>query len=140
MPPPAALLDAIRAFVLRPAGTIAVGTLHEPVRDALKTPAATALLSAETMAKQPANHGDLVPEDYLLIPLALDDPTVIAGQLERRVVMFRAGIKIVRIVLKATEDRSEVYVTSFHFTDPRKAQRFLRKHPVLFGAARDLEE
>jgi hypothetical protein len=52
--------------------------------------------------------------------------------------LFRAGSRIARLATKTTEDRRVVFVTSFHFTDPRKAQRVLRNNSILFGTVSDL--
>lgn len=135
-----AWLAAIWEFVRRPTGTFVIGPLHDAIREALRTDASVALLSWETMAKQAQSHADLQHHDYLLIPLALADPTLIAAQRDRHIVLFRAGTKVLRVAAKTTEDRREVYVTSFHFTDLRKAQQFLRHNPVQFGEPATLSD
>jgi hypothetical protein len=76
------LLLSLRAFIQEPIGLIEVGALHPKISEALGSSAKTAMLSAETMAKQAINHRDLVPDDCLLIPQALLNPTVISFQAE----------------------------------------------------------
>jgi hypothetical protein len=82
-------LEAIRRFVEKPEGSLTIGRLSEAVQRMLGAETSDVLLSAETMVKQRLRHPDVGVDDYLLVPLALAEPTAGAypapvGQDDRR--------------------------------------------------------
>ena len=126
-------LDAIRDFVRAPHGTVPVGDLTAPVRAVLGAQTDQVLLSAETMDKQLARHPEITEDDYLLLPLVLGAPDLVAVQAASRVVLLRAGAKVLRAAVKTTEDGSEIYLASLHYMDAGATRRFLRHARVVFG-------
>ncbi len=97
-------LDAIRSFVARPQGSVAIGRLPALVQAAPGGAADEVLLSADTMGKQVRMHPEVTAEDYLLVPLLVGAPDVAIVQTGRRVLLLRAGARLTRGAVKATRD------------------------------------
>lgn len=133
-------IETIKQFVARPSGDIPIGKVAPSVRAALGAATDETLLSAETMEKQRARHPDLTPDDYLLLPLLLASPDMIVAQARRRVVLLRAGAKVLRAAVKSTRDGSGLYVVSLHYMDAPAVRRFLRGAQVVWGSRAKLGE
>jgi hypothetical protein len=131
-------LDAIREFVRDPKGTIPIGRMPEAVKAAIGAQSDVVLLSADTMEKQLLRHPDLTVDDYLLAPLAIAQPSVVVGQQAGRVVLLRAGAKILRLAIKTTLDRAENYLLSLHYMDDATTRKFLARAKLLFGSDADV--
>jgi hypothetical protein len=130
--------DAIRAFVRDPRGTITIGRMPDRVRTAIGALGQDVFLSAETMKKQLLRHPEMLVDDYLLVPLLLAEPSVVVAQPDRRVVLLRAGAKVLRAVIKATEGGLENHLVSLHYMDGGGARRFLRHAKPLMGSLTEL--
>ena len=133
-------LDTIRDFVRDPQGTITIGRMPEAVRAAIGAHSDEVFLSADTMEKQLHRHPEMTVDDYLLAPLLLAMPDVVVAQPGQRVVLLRAGAKVLRAAVKTTEDRLESYLVSLHYMDAGGVRRFLRRAQLLLGTAKALLE
>lgn len=92
-----------------------------------------ARLSAETLAKQARNHPELALAEYRGIPGAVHAPIVIKQSERVMIYVQPAGTKFDVIVVKATEDGGELYVTSYRQQDRKHLQRLVKGGTVIRG-------
>lgn len=142
-PPPVVSIPAtgaatprqIAEFVRQPIGTIRVGSLPSPAMAELGTEVAEVLLSAETMEKQLERHGDLGEESYRALPEMLSAPAAaLSWGADRVLLVARTGDAFHRIIVKATRDRSTMYVVSFHRIDANRLPALARRGRLLLGS------
>ena len=92
-----------------------------------------AVMSAETLMKNKANHPELTLEDYRHLPELGEDPTVIVQDGENTVVIVRRGEKIYWGAVKATQSRESNFVTSYRLTRDHNIRLLLQKGKVVYG-------
>ncbi|KAB8123088.1 hypothetical protein D3W54_01325 [Komagataeibacter medellinensis] len=132
--------DAVVELLHKPVGSVEAGTLPDHVRLELGGKEDGVLLSGETVEKQRSHHPDLTAQDYRALPEVLANPTVVARQADRRILLFHWMGRLYRAAIKTTLDGSENYVMSFHRTNPEAARKALLKLPILHGRIEDVEE
>ncbi|MCE2563766.1 phage minor head protein [Komagataeibacter sp. FNDCF1] len=132
--------DAVVQLLHKPVGSVEAGTLPDHVRLELGGREDGVLLSGETVEKQRSHHPDLTAQDYLALPEVLANPTVVARQADRRILLFHWMGRLYRAAIKTTLDGSENYVMSFHRTNPEAAHKALLKLDILHGRIEDVEE
>jgi hypothetical protein len=118
--------QAFLRWLAKPKGDYPVAVLDEELARLVQAKRQTVLLSAETMDKQRESHPDLQPHEYQLIPEAIERGEVIA-QGEDRLVFLHREQRLYKAVVKATQDREELFLISLQRADERERQRMLRK-------------
>jgi hypothetical protein len=123
--------DAFRKFLADPEGTMPVMAIPPSIGSALRTDASVALLSADTMVKQLANHPELTTTDYLALPGLATDPTLAVKDGDLTVVLLRlADGRWMHAALKTTRTRKAAFVTSFRFTSLADISRLLGRRGI----------
>ena len=94
--------------------------------DALGGHAHTVRLSGDTVAKQTVRHREVRAGDYAIVQRVLDEGEWFKQSDTHAVGFLVADDGLWRAVVKATRDRSETYLVSFHrarYRDLRAARR-----------------
>ncbi len=94
-------------------GAIPVGYDEKDLAARLGSQVRRVDLSAETMAKQQANHVDLTLAEYQLLPQVIREGTIIT-QGTLKVAFFHEGDRWYKAVVKATGRGDALYLVSFH--------------------------
>lgn len=94
-------------------GAMPVGYVERDLAERLGSQVRRVDLSAETMAKQRANHAELRLAEYQLLPQAIRSGTIIQ-QGDLKVAFFHEGDRWYKAVVKATEKGEALYMVSFH--------------------------
>ncbi|WP_308719199.1 phage minor head protein [Komagataeibacter xylinus] len=124
----------------KPVGTVEAGTVSAEISRELGTTTSSVLLSGATMEKQIRNHPDLTEADYRAVPEVLAHPVVIARSRTRHLMMFSWAGRLYRAVIKVTGDGKEIWLQSFHRTEPGKARAAASKLTFVKGSLADLED
>ncbi len=110
-------------------GPYPIAVLGQEALQAVQGRSKTVRLSKYTADKQagriPENpgHPDLTPTDYARVQRIFDEGRVFRKGKRYVVGFIEEGGRFWRAVVKATEDRSETYLTNFHRIEPRKLKR-----------------
>lgn len=117
-------------FMAKPAGEWPVAALSADLKAMLGAKNNAVMLSADTLAKQQANHPELTPDEYRLIPDVVDNGRVI-DRGDSKLVFFHTNGNFYKLSLKVTQDQTGLFVTTFFRTNPRELERDLRKGQVV---------
>lgn len=79
-------------------------------------------LSNETMDKQRREHPELTLEEYRLLP-DLFERALVLQQSDVRLIYFRSLGKLYKVVIKSADKGREIYLLSFHRTNPGEVAR-----------------
>lgn len=123
-----------------PVGNVEAGVVPEAVSNALGARTRTVRLSGETMEKQIDHHGDLSEADYRALPGVLRTPDLVVQSRGRHVLMLAHQGRLYRAIVKATQDGAELYLQSYHRTDPIKARSAARGRQIVLGDTGILED
>ncbi|MFV0475339.1 MAG: phage minor head protein [Pikeienuella sp.] len=107
-------------------GAVPVAMLSESAAEALGAKTRVALYSSETAEKERRKHGDAALDLLALTQEAFDGPDVFPDD-RSRVAFVEVRGKLWRIVLKATQDKAEIYITSFHRSNPKQLEKWRRR-------------
>jgi len=129
-PPPKATFSIgakeFKSWYDRPEGNLVIPNLPSHIKEALGTEADSLIFSAETLEKQ-GKHKDLKAEDYVSVLNKIKDCTEIFPDGPNHVRMLvESGGKGYRLVLKATQDRREVYLSALYRQTERDMERVRR--------------
>lgn len=96
----------------------------------LKTTAEEVWLSDSTLIKQINHHGrqPVQMKHYQNLQEMLDNAQVIIPSEKNSVIFFKEDNRMMKAVLKTTQDGSEVYLTSLHISDKASVRRALKKY------------
>jgi hypothetical protein len=119
-------------FMAKPAGEWPVAALSADMKGLLGSKNNAVMLSADTLAKQRANHPELTPDEYRLIPDVVDRGQVI-DRGDNKLVFFHMADRLYKLSLKVTGNRDGLFVTTFYRTNPREFERDLRKGVIVRG-------
>lgn len=140
-PLPAEVEAGIRRFAADPRGSVPVGSLPAPLRDALGAKQPTALLSADTFEKQVEHHPEMTADEYAALPELLLDPAMAALDRNGRLLLFKPLLgTLLHAVVKTTESGYENYVVSVRRSGIGSALRLLKRARLLLGDAEALRE
>lgn len=105
--------ESFESWSRNPTGNFPLCVLKETDAEQIGAKTKVAVLSAETYAKQKAHHPELTAEDYALAQEAVDRGEKFQqNPLNLAFVLNKSGGKVV--IVKATRDGSELYVTSLY--------------------------
>lgn len=88
-------------------------------------------LSNETLKKQLETHPEIVLSDYHKLPDIIEQAEVITQEGSNKLIFLKDENKYKLAILKATEDKKELYLVTFYNTDLREVQRRLKKGKVI---------
>lgn len=135
----AALKDIVQSpsfmdWLKSPQGTFPVMRVKDEAAAAIGAERSIAVLSAESAIKNQRNHPDLTPEDYAVLPLLGETPTLIVKDSENTFVIVRDGGKLYWAVVKAAQGGGrETFITSFRRTNVDDVKTLLKRGTVLYG-------
>ncbi|MBF0291130.1 MAG: minor capsid protein [Nitrospinae bacterium] len=135
----AALKDVVASpsfmdWLKSPQGAFPVMRVKDEAAAAIGAERSIAVLSAESAIKNQANHPDLTPEDYAVLPLLGETPTLIVKDSENTFVIVRDGGKLYWAVVKAAQGGGrETFITSFRRTNVDDVKNLLKRGTVLYG-------
>lgn len=117
-------------------GVVPVGILDAPLRAAVGSDVHVVQLSAETARKQLSQHPELVPEDYARLGDMIAQGPVRRNAAGELVLIEQAGEGALPwfAVIKATQDRSELYLKTFF---PAGSSRYVRRQIARSDPVRD---
>jgi hypothetical protein len=118
--------DAFLRWLKQPKADYPVAVLDEELARLVQAKRQAVLLSAETMDKQRRHHPELEPEEYQLIPDVIERGEVMPQGADK-LVFFHTPTRLYKAVVKATQNREELFVNDFHRTDERERLRMLKK-------------
>lgn len=107
-------------------GFLPIATLDERMSAALGVQTRLVRFSQDTARKQARRHPDLEPDDYALIQKGLDKAELWRDG-DRLVMFLDDGERLFRSVLKATADKRELYLTTFHRSNAVQRARSVRR-------------
>ena len=112
-------------------GTVPAGVMPAGMKAALKSKSGVVLFSDYTARKAIDKHPDVKPDNYRLVQQLLD-----AGEIIREsehVITFQALIdgRWWRAVIKATQERHELYLSTFHRINDKRRRQLLRRGEIL---------
>ena len=121
-------LDKVRWAM--PAGEdFVIKDLPPHTAKALGTGADSLLVSPNNMAKQFRNHPDLTPGEYTGVFGRMNDCTEIYDSGGTRIALILQDGAWYRMILKATTDRTEVFMVSLHRVNEEHSLIRIRKQP-----------
>jgi SPP1 gp7 family putative phage head morphogenesis protein len=124
--------DAFAAAMEESDTSFPVMVLDDEVRQAIGAQCRVAVLSSQTMAKQRRNHPELSLDDYRRLPRLLDEDAMVFAQDDQRIIIARnADGRWLKAVVKATADRDELFVVSFHHARAEEIDRLSRRYSTL---------
>lgn len=125
---------AFAEALAEPGTAFPVMILADELRDALGARARVATLSADTVAKQRGSHPEIAAAEYRRLPDIGAAPDLVFRQDDRRLILMRTEDgRWLKAVVKATEDRGELFVVSLAYARAKEIQRLRRRHALLFG-------
>ncbi|KAB7624332.1 phage minor head protein [Alkalilimnicola sp. S0819] len=122
-------------FLETPEGAFPIAVLPRELVERIEGRRQTALLSAETLAKQRERHPDLTTDDYRSLPRGVRAGRVIALG-ERQLSFFFIEGRLYKAVFKSTRDGESLYLQSYYRTNEREMRRDQRRGELV----RDWEE
>ena len=103
-----------------------VAVLRPNLADALSTSASAVRLSQWNAAKQLYRDPVPLPVDYARVQRMFDDGIVVLERTRHIVAFLEEDDVWWRVVVKSTPN--ELYLTTYHRSNPRQVQRFRRRH------------
>lgn len=119
-------LDHFARWTAAPAGQYPVAVLDDRDRDLLGTSARLVRLSDDTMRKQLRKHPDLSAEEYRLLPTVIERGGVVRDG-DAHLAYYWMGERLYGAVVKATKDRTELYVASLRRISPKNVASWKRR-------------
>jgi hypothetical protein len=137
-PDPAAVEGGARAFRVgrrefkrwfdAPSGNFVMGSLPPRIRELLGAKSDALIFSQETLAKQKGSHPDISAKVYVGALNKIWDCTETYPDGPNHIrAIVKTGGKSYRLVLKATQDRTEVYLASLYRQREKDLRRVRRK-------------
>lgn len=112
-------------------GNFPVAVLSEEYRNAISAETQAVLLSDETLAKNRNNHPELTLQDYQSLPQIISGAQVIIEKQGQFIVFVKQSGKYYFAVIKTTQNRDELYMTSFRVTGERDVKSEMKKGTVI---------
>ncbi|MBF0556605.1 MAG: hypothetical protein HQK96_18965, partial [Nitrospirae bacterium] len=112
-------------------GSFPVAVLSEEYKNSIGATSQVVLLSDESLAKNKANHPELTEEEYQQLPDIIADAQLIIEKNGQILVFINRGNQWYFAVVKATSDKSELYLTSFRRTNESDVKSEMKKGKVI---------
>lgn len=126
---------AFELFMNEPDSAFPVMILDDDMRAIIQAEARVARMSTDTYLKQVSKRDDVKIREYRQLPRLAASPTLIFQQDDQRIILVRTtDHRWLKAAVKATVDRSELYVVSFQWADARELRRLRRLYPVIYDA------
>jgi hypothetical protein len=106
-------------------GFIKIGFISKDVITILDTNSNILKFSIENLVKNLLVHSDVTFEDYKIIPLISSNPDkIVKSKNGYDVMLFKAGNKFYKLVIKTTKNKAENYIKSFHLLEQERYEKY----------------
>ena len=104
---------------------IKIGFISKDVIAILDTNSNILKFSTENLVKNLLVHSDVTLEDYKIIPLISSNPDkIVKSKNGYDVMLFKAGNKFYKLVIKTTKNKAENYIKSFHLLEQERYEKY----------------
>ena len=104
---------------------IKIGFISKEVITILDTNSNILKFSTENLVKNLLVHSDVTFEDYKIIPLISSKPDkIVKSKNGYDVMLFKAGNKFYKLVIKTTKNKDENYIKSFHLLEQERYEKY----------------
>lgn len=117
-----AMKDGFESWYQSPIGDYPVAILSLLDREKIGSKVQTAVLSAQTLEKQNRVHGELSPEEYLLIQTVIDEGAQFQEN-DTNLIYFQEDNGGYVVIVKATRTGKGLFITSFRRLSTDEAKR-----------------
>lgn len=108
-----------------------VGVLDNELKKLFESENKTVYLSYDTLLKNKKNHPELTIEDYRFLPVIIDKANTIIKSGDVKYMFIRRDDRLLLAVVKATQDKKELFCTSFRYTNPADIEYYKKKGIVI---------
>jgi SPP1 gp7 family putative phage head morphogenesis protein len=127
---------AFDAFLVNDQQSFPVMILGPAERALLTSKTSVAVLSSDTYSKQLRNHSELTIDDYRKLLDVGENPDLIFKQDDTHIIMTRSDDnKWLKVTVKSTADREELFVVSYQFARASEIKRLRRVMELVFDAS-----
>ena len=104
---------------------IKIGFISKDVIAILDTNSNILKFSTENLVKNLLVHSDVTLDDYKIIPLISSNPDkIVKSKNGYDVMLFKAGNKFYKLVIKTTKNKAENYIKSFHLLEQERYEKY----------------
>jgi len=104
---------------------IKIGFISKDVIAILDTNSNILKFSTENLVKNLLVHSDVTLENYKIIPLISSNPDkIVKSKNGYDVILFKAGNKFYKLVIKTTKNKAENYIKSFHLLEQERYEKY----------------
>ncbi|MEO0442814.1 MAG: phage minor head protein [Pseudomonadota bacterium] len=124
---------AFTYFLVKPTESYPVAALDADLKHQLNVRQNAVLLSADTMSQQRKQYPDLTDDEYRLLPNVLNQGAVIS-QGQEHGVFFQQDGQLYKAVVRATDDKENLTVTSFRQADSQELDQERKRGDLVRNA------
>jgi len=112
-------------------GNFPVAVLSDEYKKLISSQTQVVRLSSPSLTKNKAIHPELNIADYQRLPYIIENAKLIIEKQEEILVFIEQEKKLYFAVIKATQNRDELFLTSFRLTNEKDAKREMQRGKVV---------